>query len=130
VADAELKLNDILAIDRTRLAAERSLMAWVRTSLSMISFGFTIYKVLETLQEQSKLHIARPDAPRNLGLVLVGIGTFALVVACIQHRQYVTSLKPTGAGKPLDLTFLVAVLITLLGFLLFGSMILRSGPLG
>ena len=47
MSEKELKLNDQLAIDRTRLAAERSLMAWIRTALSMIAFGFTIYKFLQ-----------------------------------------------------------------------------------
>ena len=47
MTDTELKLADILALERTRLAAERSLMAWVRTALSMISFGFTIYKFMQ-----------------------------------------------------------------------------------
>jgi putative membrane protein len=46
MSDTELKTSDILALDRTRMAAERTLMAWVRTALSMIGFGFTIYKFL------------------------------------------------------------------------------------
>jgi uncharacterized membrane protein YidH (DUF202 family) len=29
MSNTELKLNDILALDRTKLAAERTLMAWV-----------------------------------------------------------------------------------------------------
>ncbi len=33
-----------LALDRTALAHERTLMAWVQTAVSLISFGFTIYK--------------------------------------------------------------------------------------
>jgi len=33
------------ATDRTTMAADRSLMAWIRTALSMISFGFTVYKL-------------------------------------------------------------------------------------
>ena len=32
MSDIELKTSDILALDRTRLAAERTLMAWVRTA--------------------------------------------------------------------------------------------------
>src|ERR1700679_1367281 len=41
-----------LAMQRTSMAAERSLMAWVRTSLSMIGFGFSIYKFFQYLPEE------------------------------------------------------------------------------
>ena len=130
MTDAELKTSDILALDRTRLAAERTLMAWVRTALSMIGFGFTIYKFLQVVQEQSTLPVLRPQAPRNLGLMLVGIGTFAVIIACVQHWQYVGKLRPDQPYKPWDLAFIVAVLIALLGLLMFGSIVLRAGPLG
>ncbi len=57
-----------LAIQRTNMAAERSLMAWVRTSLSMIGFGFSIYKFFQYLPEELATgNIRRPQAPRNLG---------------------------------------------------------------
>ena len=126
LSDTILKPNDIMAIDRTRMAAERTLMAWVRTALSMISFGFTIYKFMQVLQEQSKVPVLQPHAPRNVGLALIGIGTFALTVACIQHMKYVKRLSP---GKSLikvsDLTLIVGCLLALLGLLIFGSIILR-----
>jgi len=130
MSDTELKTSDILALDRTRLAAERTLMAWVRTALAMIGFGFTIYKFLQVVQEQSTLPVLRPQAPRNLGLMLVGIGTFAVIIACVQHWQYVRKLRPDQPYKPWDLAFIVACLIALLGLLMFGSIILRAGPLG
>ena len=68
-------------------------MAWVRTALSMISFGFTIYKFLQVVDEQSGVPVLRPNAPRNVGLVLTGLGTFVVVVASIQHWSYVKKLK-------------------------------------
>ena len=40
-------------MDRTRLAYERTLMAWVRTATSLISFGFTIYKFRRILAAKS-----------------------------------------------------------------------------
>jgi len=130
MSDAELKTSDILALDRTRMAAERTLMAWVRTALSMIGFGFTIYKFLQVVQEQSTLPVLRPQAPRNVGLTLVGIGTFAVIIACVQHWQYIKDLRPDQPYKPWDLTFIVACLIGFLGLLMIMSIILRAGPLG
>jgi putative membrane protein len=42
-----IDLSTRLALVRTRLAFERTLMAWVRTSVSLITFGFTLYKAFE-----------------------------------------------------------------------------------
>jgi putative membrane protein len=128
MSDTALKSNDLLAVDRTRMAAERTLMAWIRTALSMISFGFTIYKFLQVLQEQSTLPVLRPQAPRNVGLTLIGIGTFALIIACVQHWKYTRHLSPGYPHRPWDLTFIVAGLLGVLGLLVFGSIILGSGP--
>ena len=40
---------------RTIMAADRTLMAWIRTSLSMLSFGFTIYKFLQAIDKSSDI---------------------------------------------------------------------------
>ena len=130
MSEPELKTNDRMAVDRTRLAAERSLMAWIRTALSMIAFGFTIYKFLQALHEQSPVPVLRPNAPRNVGLLLVGIGTFAVAVACIQHWKYLRKLSSDQPFRPWDLASIVAILIGLLGLLIFASMVYTSGPFG
>ena len=130
MSDTELKTSDILALDRTRMAAERTLMAWVRTALSMISFGFTIYKFLQVLQEQSALPVLRPQAPRDVGLTLTGIGTFAVTIACVQHWKYVQKLRSDQPYRPWDLGLVVAAMIGFLGLAMIVSIILRAGPLG
>jgi len=130
MSDTEPKLNDQLAMDRTRLAAERSLMAWVRTALSMIAFGFTLYKFLQALHAQSLVPIPRPNSPRNVGLLLVGIGTFAVAVAVIQHWKYARKLSPGQIGRRWDLGVIVAILIGILGILIFVSIVYTSGAFG
>lgn len=129
MTEAEFKLPDLLAIDRTRLASERTLMAWVRTAVSMITFGFTIYKFLQFVGQESKVPLVRPQSPRNLALALIGIGTFVLIVAGIQHWNYVRKLSAVQTQKRWDLAIIVACLLALLGVLMFGSILLRSGPL-
>jgi uncharacterized membrane protein YidH (DUF202 family) len=71
--ETKLGLNDILALDRTRLAAERTLMGWIRTSFSMITFGFTIYKVMQEVGQVGATSPAPVSESRHLGLVLAGL---------------------------------------------------------
>ena len=130
MSEPQPKLADVLALERTRMAAERTLMAWVRTALSLISFGFTIFKFLETIQHQSPASVVRSHGPREVGLTLIGIGIFALIIAGVQHWQFMKKLRPDQPYKPWDLSFIVAILIGLLGVAMFVSMILRAGPLG
>ena len=126
--DKQPNVND-LAVERNILAAERTLMAWVRTALSMISFGFTIYKFMQILLTQSNTFVIRPHEPRNVGLLLISLGNFALVVATVQHFRYVKRMSPGKLYKFwIDLSFIVACLLALLGFAMFGSIIFNIGP--
>ena len=117
-----------LAFERTRIAADRTLMAWIRTSLSMITFGFTIYKFLEAFREAEHFTGGRPNAPRNLGLALIGVGTGALIVATIQHYQSLKQLQGDGRQSLWSLTIIVAIFIALIGILAFIGVWLRAGP--
>lgn len=38
-----------LTLERARLAQERTLLAWVRTATTFMTFGFALYKFLEVL---------------------------------------------------------------------------------
>jgi len=120
---------DAMAVERTRMAADRTLMAWTRTSLNLIGFGFTIFKFLQSTQSSAAAQL-RPHAPQVAGLTLIGIGVFALVAACIQHWPYVRKLKSNQPYRPWDLGLVVAVMIGSLGLAMFVSILLKVGPLG
>lgn len=64
---------------RTELSNLRTLLAWARTSVSMIGFGFTIYNFYRGFLDDL-LASGRQDAARNLGLALVAAGTLAIAV--------------------------------------------------
>ena len=130
MADEELTYRDRLALDRTREAASRTLMAWIRTSLSMISFGFTIFKFLEVIQQESPGRLLIPHAPRNIGVALTSLGTFALVVATFQYRRHRKTLGPPDPHAPWDLALFVAAVLAVLGMLMFWGILFSSGPFG
>jgi putative membrane protein len=117
-----------LAIERTVMAADRTLMAWTRTALSLISFGFTIFKFLHYMQAEGKaIGIRNPDGPRNFGLTLIAIGVISLLIACIQHWHYAKKLNPEKKGH-FSLSLAVAGAIVLLGLLALVNIIFRIGP--
>ena len=116
-----------LAVDRTRLAHERTLMAWVRTAVSLISFGFTIYKFFQYLQEKGELTGERRlFGPREFAMSMIGIGLAALILATIQHRRDMKALRKLHPNVPMSMATVVAALVGALGVVTFVAVIFRQ----
>ena len=114
------------AMTRTRMAAERTLMAWLRTSLSMISFGFTILKFFEYLQEsQGPLGKFHGERAHHLGLVLISLGTLIMIPAIFQNRNLMKSLSSLDGRSSWSLSLVVAILVGGFGFFAFASSIFQ-----
>jgi putative membrane protein len=130
VSPPESKPPD-LGYERTRLAADRTLMAWIRTSVSMISFGFTIFKFFVYLRESNLLSSQLPlHGPRNLGLGLVGLGTLLLGMAIVEYLLYQRWLSREMKKKfPFSTALLAAVLISLIGVLALLNLLYNVGPI-
>jgi len=119
---------------RTRLSVERTLMSWVRTSVSLIGFGFTIVQFFEHLHSEVVAPALRPQAPRYLGLALIAAGVVALLISTWQYRQMVRYLwskefEPiAGVGDVVGMTPLYAVAIALIfiGLFAFGAVFIRA----
>ena len=118
-----------LAIKRSAIAAERTLMAWVRTAISMIGFGFSIVKFFQYLPSNAaKGAILHPQAPRNLGLTLIMLGTLALAGATWQHRKFVKDLGASEMQTKWSISVVVAIAVVLIGILAFYGVLMREGP--
>src|SRR5499425_2359350 len=103
--------TDDLALRRTFLAHERTLMAWMRTSASLISFGFTIYKFFEYLRDKGELRADRRFGPREFALMLIGIGLAALLVGAVENRLAMKTLRKHYAHVPYSMATLIAILL-------------------
>ena len=113
------------------MSIERTAMSWVRTSLALIGFGFTIYQVLRSMNETAPF---RGDAPRNLGLALIALGVLALLFALLSYwgavRYMWSSEFRTVAGfdESSRRTFVPVVIIILvfIGLFAFVAVWLRA----
>jgi putative membrane protein len=124
---AENRTN--LALQRTIIASERTLMAWIRTALSMIGFGFTIYKFFQYLPEEIAAgNIRRPQTPRNLGMSLIALGTLALAAAAWQHLNFLKDIGASRTRHIRSISFVVAIAVILIGCITFYGVWLRHGP--
>lgn len=109
--------NDETTIDpRVLLAAERTLLAWVRTALALMGFGFVVARFGLFLHEMTQ---TRPGPPNTLtgmslwlGTALVVLGVLVNVTAAVQHIQRLQLLK---RGEPLEGTvWSLGVIVTLM----------------
>jgi len=110
------------------------MMSWVRTAVSLIGFGFAIVQFFERMQQMPGTQAAFfPDAPRYLGLSLIGCGILALLISIWQYvwtARYLRSgpfarvagLREEGMNSPV---LAVAGLLTLVGLFAFGAVLLR-----
>lgn len=90
----QLGTSTRLGYERTRLAHERTFMAWIRTSISLISFGFTIYKVFQSLADEGLLHTKiRLLNPTAIGVTMIMLGLIALAVAMFENYRYLQELQ-------------------------------------
>jgi putative membrane protein len=110
-----------LPLMNTLMAADRTLMAWIRTSLSMLSFGFTIYKVLQGFQDAGGRFVVKTDVPRNAGLFLTGMGTLAMVMGTIEYWRTMRKLHQPRIFQRPGAPLIMALIMSLMGIFLFLS---------
>src|SRR5215469_15461614 len=126
--------SDHFAWLRTRLALERTIMAWQRTAVALIGFGFAIVQYLEHLQQLPGARTAYlPEAPRYLGLGLIACGILALAISLWQYawairylwgEPYTPLAGVTKEGKHTPV-MAVAIVLILIGLFAFFAVLLR-----
>ena len=117
----DIPLN--LPVMNTLMAADRTLMSWIRTSLSLLSFGFTIFKILQGIQDAEGKFVVRSDVPRDAGLFLTAMGTFAMVMGTLEYWQTLKVLNQQRIfGRP-RAPLIMAMIMSVSGVLLFVSIL-------
>lgn len=81
---------------RVHMANERTFLAWIRTSIGIMAFGFVVEKFAFFLKQMSIMFgksttgIAVPPSqgyPAFIGIFLVGLGTLLVLFAFVRYKN-------------------------------------------
>jgi putative membrane protein len=103
------------------LAAERTFLAWIRTDLALMGFGFVVARFglfLQALQSGQSNFQVRPYGPSFwFGTALIVLGVIVNMVCAWNHIRLVRELNSGGTGfnRPSGLAISVALILAILG---------------
>jgi putative membrane protein len=108
-------------------ANERTFLAWVRTAIAIMAFGFLVEKFDLFLEIAGQtlarrvLNIGGQTVGNVAGLILIGLGAVMIVVALVRFRKTEREIdspeRIAGSGERLDVA--LAALLALIGAALF-----------
>jgi putative membrane protein len=100
---------------RVFFAAERTLLAWLRTGLTVIGLGFVVARFglflrLITLQSPVTAGTHEQTATSAiLGVLFVAVGATAILMATVQHRRFVLTLSQSDLPRSYNRSFAVVL---------------------
>jgi uncharacterized membrane protein YidH (DUF202 family) len=124
-------LNPAKSIDRARdhLANERTFLAWVRTGIGVIVFGFAIARFGLALRQLSGLRgVQTPDTGSSLwfGCAAIFLGIFLIAAAWVRFQRVRTRLENDQFESSGIMILLVSLATTAFGIALIVYLILTE----
>lgn len=117
-----------IQLERTRTAFERLQLAWIRTSLTLLTIGVGAYEYFYNRIESGKAPLLKMKyfTGRELGLFLIVASFVTLTLATLQHNKSMATLKKYFPDAQYSVATLLSYLLLILIFFLGLMVILRA----
>lgn len=108
---------------REHLANERTLLAWIRTSIGIMAFGFVVVKFSLFVKQISLLlgkDLAIPQHGYSsvIGVLLVAVGAIVLILSYVKYKrtekQLINESFQSSSSLILSLTLIILIISILL----------------
>lgn len=107
---------------RVLFASERTLLAWNRTSLALMAFGFVIERFGVLISIFSPQHAGQLKIGISfwVGITFILLGAYVAAAAAIEYRRVLKTLKPIEipSGYQVNLGVVTNLLVAILGVML------------
>jgi putative membrane protein len=109
---------------RVHQANERTMLAWIRTGIALMAFGFAIARFGVFLREvasvgQVSVRLQRGVGSAWVGAVLVALGMLANFVATIRYAQIRRAIERGDVGAPHSaIVYVFGVTATVVGLVM------------
>lgn len=118
------KDHDVRVPRRTHLANERTLLAWIRTAIAIMAFGFLVAKLCLLTRLLSETHPAaatfQSDIPLYLGAGIIAIGGLLGMFAVVRHYKIKRQIDEDTFSPSILLDIMVALILLMISaFVMF-----------
>lgn len=87
---------------RIYFAAERTLLAWIRTGIAVMAFGFVVarFGLFLSLVPTAQDDVLTSQLSPYIGAALVVVGAAAIAAGTLEYQRYCKSLRPEDLPSP------------------------------
>ncbi len=130
-----MTINPKIDRQREHQANERTFLAWLRTSIALISFGFAIARFgiflrqLQTTLTQREPPISPLLSSESLGVSLVGFGIIIIALAAWRYNQTFWQIERGDYRPNRFMVWLLTAVVIILGSLSIPLLLLRKQDL-